>query len=323
MATPKNEAKATDLIEDEPEQGGPRPFWSGTLTFGLVSIPVELFSAYKSVRTSLRMLGPDHKPLSRRYFCPKEQKMIESDEIVRGYEIADGEFVLVTDEELESLAPRKSRDIELKRFVDASAVPPLYFEQSYWLAPSGESVRAYHLLATTMDRGKKAGIATFVMRGKEHLVAILSDGGLLRAETLRFADELRTPQQVGLPAVEAPEPKAVKQARQAIHQLSSDRVDHSELKDSYAERLLKLVEEKKAAKAGLVKLKSSTSAEARAEGGDVIDLMEVLKRSLARASNTGDAGAHSKRASSPAPKSLPSSKKPAKRRPKKASARAG
>src|SRR5207248_7073669 len=117
---------------------------------------------------------------------------------------------VVTDEELERLAPEKSRDIDLRRFVEAEAIPPMYFERSYFLVPAGGSAKAYRLLAATMEETHRAGIATFVMRGKEYLVAILSENGILRAETLRFSDEIRSPEDVGLP--EAPK-NAIDKAR--------------------------------------------------------------------------------------------------------------
>ena len=102
----------------EPEAApGPRAFWSGTLTFGLVSVPVDLFPAVHSRRIPLRMLGPDNQPLVRRYFCSADGKALTRDDIVRGYENDDGSFTVVADEELEALAPRKSRDIDLRRFV--------------------------------------------------------------------------------------------------------------------------------------------------------------------------------------------------------------
>src|SRR2546421_590780 len=119
--------------------------------------------------------------------------------MVRGFEYEKGKYVIVTDEELERLAPEQSRDIDLRKFVDLESIPPLYFDRSYFLAPSQGSEKAYRLLAETMEKNKLAGMATFVMRGKEYLVAIFPENGILRAETMRFADELRSPKEVGLP----------------------------------------------------------------------------------------------------------------------------
>ena len=131
------------------------------------------------------MLGPTGKPVARRYYSEKSGEDLENEDLIRGYEIKKNKFVEVTDEELDRLAPERSRDINLRRFVDQDTIPRLYFERGYFLAPAS-STRAYHLLAETMARTNRAGIATFVMRGKEYLVAITSDGGILRAETMRF-----------------------------------------------------------------------------------------------------------------------------------------
>src|SRR5262245_46887476 len=145
------------------------------------------------------MVDEDGTPLARRYFCPEEEKALEWDDLVRGYEIAPEEYVVVTDDELEALEPRKSHDIDLRRFVPVDQLDPKFFERGYYLTPAGETTKAYQLLAAIMEKSGRAGIATFVMRGKEYLIAIVADHGILRAETMRFADEIRTPKDVGLP----------------------------------------------------------------------------------------------------------------------------
>src|SRR6185295_11854830 len=155
------------------------PFWSGTISFGLVSVPVNLYPAARANRSSLRMLGPDGQPLARKYYAEKTGKDLDADDTVRGYEVGDNKFVIVTDEELERLAPEKTRDIDLKQFVPADSIPPTHFERGYFLVPAAGSQKAYKLLAETMDKSELAGIATFVMRGKEYLIAIFSDHGIL------------------------------------------------------------------------------------------------------------------------------------------------
>ena len=253
-----------------------RSFWSGTITFGLVSIPVELFPANRSVGVSLRMVSEDGTPLSRRYFCPKEERELDWDEIVRGYEIEKDRYVVVTDDELDRLAPEKTRDIDLRRFVDAADIDPIYFERAYYLTPGGNSTKAYRLLAATMEQTGRAGIATFVMRGKEYLIAILAENGIMRAETLRFADEVRSAEEVGLPEPEKPKAAVVKKFEKAIAQLVEKDMDEQELTDHSSEQLLKLVAKKE--KAGEDVVEAPDVAAEPAEG--VIDLMEVLRRSL-------------------------------------------
>jgi DNA end-binding protein Ku len=255
-----------------------RTFWSGTITFGLVSIPVALLAANRSVRPSLRMVSPAGTPLSRRYYTARDGKPLEPDDIVRGYEVEKDRFVVIDDEELERLAPERTRDIDLRVFVPASEIDPMHFERAYYLAPAGNSTKAYRLLARVMEETGRAGIATFVMRAKEYLVAILAEKGILRAETLRFADEVRTPEDVGLPEPQEPPAAEVKRMEKEIEKLAEKRLDTRELTDASAERLLKLV--KKKVKAGDDVVRAERP---RDEGAPVIDLMEILKRSISGA----------------------------------------
>ncbi|HLN98206.1 MAG TPA: Ku protein [Pyrinomonadaceae bacterium] len=258
------------------EQGAPRPFWSGTLTFGLVSVPVNLFPANKTSRAPLRMLSPEGEPLARKYFSEKTERDLDADQMVRGYEIDKGKYVVVTDEELERLAPEKTRDIDLKRFVPAASIPPVYFERGYFLTPDEGSEKAYKLLAETMDKGDKAGLATFVMRGKEYLVAIFAEHGILRAETMRFADELRSPADIDLPKKKKVPTATVRKFEKLISSKSKKALSPRKLEDEQTERLLKLVKKKSAQKKNVVEVETDKRDE-----GKVIDLMTVLKRSLA------------------------------------------
>src|SRR5574341_720608 len=135
-----------------------RPFWSGTLTFGLVSVPVDLYPGTRTNRAPLRMVGPKGEPLARRYFSQKTGKDLEDNEMIRGFEIDKDKYVPVTDEELERLAPESSRDIDLRRFVDLQSIPPLYFDRSYFLAPAQGAEKAYKLLVETMEKEGLAGV---------------------------------------------------------------------------------------------------------------------------------------------------------------------
>jgi DNA end-binding protein Ku len=262
--------------KDDAEQRSARPFWSGTLTFGLVSVPVDLYPGNRSNRAPLRMLGPKGEPLARRYFSQKTGRDLEDDDMVRGYEIDKDKYVVVTDEELERLAPEQSRDIDLRRFVDLQSIPPLYFDRSYFLAPSQGSEKAYKLLSETMKKSDLAGIATFVMRGKEYLVAIFPENGILRAETMRFADEIRSPKEVGLPEKKKLPAATVRKFETLIKKNSDKHLSLKELKDEKSAALLKLVEKKRKQHKDIVEVEVPEREE-----GKVIDLMEVLKKSLA------------------------------------------
>src|ERR1044072_1987411 len=255
---------------EDGEQSGPRPFWSGTLTFGLVSVPVNLFPANKNSRAPLRMLSPEGEPLARKYFSEKTERQLDADEMVRGYEIDKGKYVVVTDEELDRLAPEKSRDIDLKTFVPEESIPPVYFERGYFLTPNSGSEKAYKLLAATMEDEGRAGLATFVMRGKEYLVAIFSDHGILRAETMRFHDELRSPADVGLPKKTKVSPAMVSKFEKLISTKSKKQLSPRKLEDEQTGKLLKLVKKKSAQRKNVVRVETEPRDE-----GKVIDLMAV------------------------------------------------
>lgn len=262
-------------IEEEQEGQSTRPFWSGTITFGLVSIPVSIFPANRQSRVSLRMLDPKGTPLARRYYSPESGKELSPDEMVRGYEAEKSQYVIVSDEELEQLTPEKSRDIDLRKFVGENEIPPLYFERAYFLVPATGSTKAYRLLAATMEESKRAGIATFVMRGKEYLVAILSENGILRAETLRFADEVRSPEDVGLPQAPEISEKQVRPFSEAIRELAQKDLPRSGMQDRKAEQLLSIARKKQKQQEGVFRGEAS---------GKVIDILSVLQKSLQQAS---------------------------------------
>ena len=274
---PRRSSQSASRTREEPgeENAGGRPFWSGTLTFGLVSVPVSLFPATRSVRTSLRMLGPDGQPLARKYYAEKTGKDLDVDEVVRGFEVNKEKFVIVTDEELERLAPEKTRDIDLKQFVPADSIPPIYFERGYFLTPAAGSQKAYKLLAETMDKSGLAGIATFVMRGKEYLVAIFSDHGILRAETMRFADELRSPSDVGLPKKKEVTKATVTKFEKLIGTRSKKQFTPTKLADKQTDSLLKLVKKKEKKRENVVKVEEEVDTDRK-----VVDLVKILKASL-------------------------------------------
>jgi DNA end-binding protein Ku len=280
-----------DESELDVEELRARSFWSGTLTFGLVSVPVALFPANRPQRVSLRMLAPDGTPLRREYYDPRSNRKVTNDGIIRGYEMDEGEFVEVTDEELEGIEPEKTRDIDLRLFVPREQIDPVYFDRAYYLTPAGESTKAYKLLAETMERTGRAGIATFVMRAKEYLIAILAENGIMRAETLRFADEVRSADDVGLPAPVKVKPAARKKMEAAMKKLAAKKFDPEELVDRTTTRLLELIESKREAGVDVVDAAASDEPP-----DDVIDLMEVLKRSLSGGGGGGGAGSPKKAA---------------------------
>ncbi len=269
---------------DETDEGGPsgpRFLWSGTISFGLVSVPVGLVPAVKSARLPLRMLGPDGQPLRRQYICSKEEKPLSSDEIVRGYDVGD-ELVPIEEEELEKLAPDRTRAIQLERFVPRDELSPLLFERGYFLVPAAEGTRAYQLLREAMADSDRVGIATFVMRGKEYLVAILAEGGLLRLETLRYQDELVSPKDVGIETPKSVPAKTTEAMRELIRKQKKARLPTELLVDLTQAELRALVDKKWKQHEDVVEAPAGEDGSAEA-GDNVIDLMEYLKKSLGQA----------------------------------------
>lgn len=252
-----------------------RPLWSGTVSFGLVTIPVDLYPAHRDERVPLRMLSPEGTPLRREYYNPETGKAVETGDVLRGYELDSGDFVIVSDEELEAVEPDRTRDIGLERFVERDALDPIHFDRAYFLTPGQGGAKAYRLLAEAMEREGRAGIARFVLRSREYLVAILANDGILRAETMRFADEVRSPGDVGLPETAAAPAKLVKRMRAAIRARAADALPEDELVNEQVHALRDLAESKRRAGEDVVRAPTGEP-----ETG-IIDLMDVLKRSLA------------------------------------------
>lgn len=257
-----------------------RSFWSGTLSFGLVSIPVTLLPAQRSSRGALRFVDADGTPLARRYYSPASEKEVDSDHLVRGREVKN-KLVVVTDEELEALAPKKSREIELVQFVERDELDPVYFDRSYFLAPGKNSGKAYRLLSSVMERTRRAGIATFVMRDKEYLIAIFAEGGLLRAEILRFHDAVRTPRSVGLPSAERKRvaAAAVKRMARAVAARTREKWKPAPLSEPGS--AIRALAERKF-KRGQDVTRAPARESAAASNREMVDILALLRESLAK-----------------------------------------
>jgi DNA end-binding protein Ku len=256
-------------------------FWSGSVSFGLVNVPVLVFPASRHSGVRLRMISPDGALLERRFCCSRDGKKVTQYEIVRGYENDDGSYIIVTDDELEDLEPQKTREIDLREFVQLSEISPAFLERGYYLSPLKEATKAYVLLAAAMEKSQRAGIATFVMREREYLVAIFARNGILCAETLRFNDEIRDPGTIGLP-----EPKPAPRRNIAIFERSIDALFRRELpQDALADvdtqKLRAIIAKKRRAGKDLIRL-AHESDNGDSEEGE-IDLLETIRQSLRRA----------------------------------------
>lgn len=291
------------------DTGRSRSLWSGTITFGLVSIPVDLYSAVRGRNTTMRLVDPKGRALGRQYYCPKDERTLSNADLVRGFEADNGKMLAITDEELDAVAPEMTRDIALQRFVPREQIPPGYYQRPYFLAPSGRSSKAYHLLADTMAGSGQAAIGSFVMRGHQYLAAILSEGGLLRLATLRRPDELRSPAEVGLPKAGKKAASGARAVEKAIDALTREALDMDELSDRYADALMQLVESKKKKGTDVVHTGTAAPAEGEPAGADVIDLMKVLRERVSPKATVTTAGGEAP--SKDNVRHLPARKKPA------------
>jgi DNA end-binding protein Ku len=259
-----------------------RAIWSGSISFGLVNVPVKAFAAVRDHSVHFNQLekGTGAR-INYKKVSEKTGKEISADDIESGYELSSGKYVVVDDEELENLRPRTSRTIDVADFVELSEIDPIYYERTYWLAPDGEAAeRPYRLLRAAMESEGRAGIGTVVMRKKQYLAAIRPLDGALAMSTMRFADEVVPQADLDLPGKGAkPEPKELKLASQIIGSLATD-WDPTRYHDTYTEELKSLIEAK--AKGKKIVVQDEAPAEA-----NVLDLMQALEASLAAARKGG------------------------------------
>jgi DNA end-binding protein Ku len=260
-----------------------RAIWSGSISFGLVSVPVKAFSAVRDHSVHFNQLekGTGAR-INYKKVSDKTGKEVASDDIESGYEVSSGKYVVVEDEELEALRPRTSRTIDVADFVELAEIDPIYYERTYWLGPDGEvAERPYRLLLAAMESEGKAGIGTVVMRKKQYLAAIRPLDGALAMSTMRFADEVVPQSDIdALPGKGAkPADKELRLASQIIGSLSTD-WDPKRYHDTYTEELKGLIEAK--AKGKKIVVEEEAPAEAA-----VVDLMQALEASLAAARKGG------------------------------------
>lgn len=255
----------------------PRSVWTGSLSFGLVNLPVKLYTATENHDVSFHNFerGSGERVRHKRV-AEESGHEVAYDDIVKGYEVKPGEHVIVEPEELESVEPGRTRAIEIEDFVDLPAVDPIHFQKTYHVAPADEgSQRPYELLRRALLDADKVGIARFVMRGKQHLVALRTLGDILALETMYFADEIRDPARLpeveGLTEIEVKD-RELDMARQLIDSLSSE-WDAAKYEDTYRARVLELIERKAEGESIVVESREP-------EGGKVVDLMAALEASL-------------------------------------------
>lgn len=277
-----------------------RPIWTGAITFGLVSVPVVMYTATSEHEVSFHQFQKDTSDRIRyKRVNERTGREVDFDNIVKGADVGGGDYVMLDADELDSVAPGRSRSLEISRFVDLDEIDPIYYQRTYYLGPgSGDTAKVYGLLRDAMAGEGRAAIGTLVMRGKEYLTAIRADGDLLVLQTMFFADEVRDAKD-GIDSL--PKRGTAKKAELAMaHQLidsMSGPWRPKDFHDTYTERVQELIRAKK--KGRKVKV-----AEAAPEPTGVSDLLEVLRRSVDEASK--------RRNSKPAKKAAKKSTKPRK-----------
>jgi DNA end-binding protein Ku len=297
-----------------------RAIWSGSISFGLLNVPVKLYSAVARRNIALREIREsDSARIKHRRVAEGTDEEVPYDEIVKAFEITAGNYVPISKDEMSALAPEKTRAIDVQDFVDLDEIDPIYFDSPYYLGPAEGAEKAYSLLSKAMQASGKVAVARFVFRNKEHLAAIRTSGGVLTLTTMRFADEV-------VPASELEEvlpdkaPKVAKReqqmAEQLIESLSTD-FDPSAYRDEYREQLLGLIERK-------AEGKEIVTSEAEApQATKAPDLMAALEESIAAVKDKGakkKPAAAAKKSKAPAKKAKAKAKKAA-AKPKRAASR--
>lgn len=256
----------------------PRSIWSGALSFGLVNVPVKLYPATRSKDVRFNQLhAADGARIKQKRVCGLDGAEVPAEEIVKGYEIAPDQYVTITQAELDSVAPKASRLIEIEEFVDLADIDPLFYESSYYLVPEKTAAKPYALLHRAMAEEQKVAIGRVVLRSKEYLTAIRPLGETLTMATMRFADEIVPRDQLeGLPgADQAAAERELAMARQLVQSLSAP-FEPAKYTDSYREALLAMIERK--AEGHEITEQPEAPAAPKA-----VDLMAALEASLAAA----------------------------------------
>jgi len=274
MKNPRSQRGPSKPSSSPGEERAVHGIWSGTLSFSLVAIPVQLVKAVEPGRVSFHLLhNKDYSPLARRMFCPKEEVPVPPEEIIRGYEVGPDRYILITDAELESVSPERSRTIEIVDFIDLEEVDPIYFDHPYYLVPAKGGEKAYRLLVEVMRRTNKAGIAKFVLHEREYLVLVKSTEGALALITLHYSEEILpdadlAPQEGEIDAAEK------SRIKQKITNMLAD-FDPGQYADARRQKIIDLLK-KKAREEGEVE----APAVSEEEGEGPADLIAALEESM-------------------------------------------
>jgi DNA end-binding protein Ku len=258
-----------------------RSIWKGSISFGLVNIPVGLYSAETRDDISFKLLDRSTKsPIHYKRVSEESGKEVPWDETVRGYEVSKGKYVVLSDQDLKRAAPEATQTIDIQGFVDLEDISTLFFDKPYYLAPDSKGSKAYALLRETLRRTGKVGIAKVVIRTRQYLAAVVARGesDVLTLELMRYAHELRDPEELDVPRGKSGVSEKELQMAMRLVEGMEEAWDPDQYKDNYRSDLMKLIEER--AESGELEGSTAPVPKAEATGGKVVDLMALLKRSL-------------------------------------------
>jgi DNA end-binding protein Ku len=253
-----------------------RSLWSGWLSFGLINLPVKLYTAIKKKTVNFHQLrAADGCRVRLRKICSSDRLAVAAENLVKGFEISPGEYVMLDDKELAQLAPSPSRHIEIEEFVSLSEIDPIYFRQHYYLIPGAEAIKTYALLTSALGQTGQAALARLVMRGKEYLTLLRPADNVINLSVMYYADELWAIDELPEPARSPaePTPRELAMARQLIESLSAD-FSPEKYHNEYHTRLMELIEHKAAGQ-------TPATGPVPKEGARIIDLTAALEASLA------------------------------------------
>jgi DNA end-binding protein Ku len=254
----------------------PRSIWNGTITFGLVAVPIKVFSATESKTVHFREVhAKDASVVEHRRICPKDDKEVDYKDIVKGYEVSRGKWVELTDDDIAAAAGSQSKRLEIDHFVPAADIDPDFYERTYYIGTAGKAKDAYALLHAALERSGRAGVGRWIFHNRERTVVIRALGDVLALHTMRFADELVDPQDLELGTVRRkPSEREIKMAASLVDGLHTE-FDPSDYEDSYREAVLGVVQAKAEGK------NIEPPADEEPEAAD--DLLAALEASLANA----------------------------------------
>jgi DNA end-binding protein Ku len=254
-----------------------RSLWKGSISFGLVNIPIELHTAVRDHRPKFRMLhAPDKSPVKYERVCIKDGHAVAWQDLVKGYEYAKGHFVILTKDDFKAAAVEKTRTIDIIDFVQADAIDDRFFETPYYLTPSKGGEHAYVLLREAIRESGRIGIAKFILRDAQHLAAVEVIDNAIVLSVMRFADELADPKPLGFPAATGIRKPELDMAKALVNSLAAE-WDPEKYTDEYLDNLMRIIKGK--VKGKKVTLEPSETP----RKGEVVDLMERLRRSLDQA----------------------------------------